>query len=134
MSRGSMVLTGVGSIKQNAVDTDDGFKKESSGINPQWANKAELTDTVAIKLGVPRKRAMKILNAVLASVGDLLAFKNKVAIKGFGTFESRMRKGRAYKHPLTGESVVVPDKETVVFKPSKNLLSFIKSQNQLILH
>ena len=31
--------------------------------------------------------------------------RGKVAVKGFGTFERRIRKGRAYKHPLTGASI-----------------------------
>lgn len=87
-----------------------------------WANKAELADLLAERLRVPRKRAMRLLDAVLRAIGDLLCTKGKVTIKGFGTFESRTRKGRAYKHPLTGESVDVPDKGTVIFKPSKNLL------------
>jgi len=87
-----------------------------------WANKAELSDTVAERLGISRKRAMRTVNTVLRVITDLLREKRKVAVKGFGTFESRTRKGRAYKHPKTGESVEVPDKGTVVFKPSKNLL------------
>jgi len=43
-------------------------------------------------------------------------------VTGFGTFERRGCKGRAYKHPLTGESIEVPDKETIVFKLGKFLL------------
>ncbi len=90
--------------------------------NCGWANKAELSETVAARLGISRKRAMRTVNAVLRVITELLKEKRKVAVKGFGTFESRTRKGRAYKHPKTGESVEVPDKGTVVFKPSKNLL------------
>ena len=127
MSQGSMVLTGV-VIKNQG---NKGNLKPRN--NSQWANKAELADNLALKLGVPRKRAMKILNAVLKSVGELLATKKKVAVKGFGTFESKIRKGRAYKHPVTGENVEVPDKETVVFKPSKNLLNTIKIFERLII-
>ena len=48
--------------------------------------------------------------------------RGKVAVKGFGTFERRIRKGRAYKHPLTGKSIEVADKETILFKPSDQLI------------
>jgi hypothetical protein len=36
--------------------------------------------------------------------------------------ELPIRKGRAYKHPLTGKSIDVADKETIIFKPSDQLI------------
>ncbi len=132
---GPMVLSGRTPVTNTREETsaDPGGERACRETRPPgevskdwsgaWANKAELSDTVAEKLGISRKRAMRTVNAVLRVITDLLRDKGKVAVKGFGTFESRTRKGRAYKHPKTGESVVVPDKGTVVFKPSKNLLA-----------
>ena len=77
---------------------------------------------VAEELNVPRRTAARVLDAVLDAVSDLLRGRGKVAVKGFGTFERRIRKGRAYKHPLTGESIDVANKETVIFKPSDQLI------------
>ncbi len=86
------------------------------------ANKGILADRVAEELNVPRRTAARVLDAVLDSVRDLLLDRGKVAVKGFGTFERRVRKGRAYKHPLTGKSIEVADKETIIFKPSDQLI------------
>jgi DNA-binding protein HU-beta len=86
------------------------------------ANKGILADRVAEELNVPRRTAARVLDAVLDSVRDLLQGRGKVAVKGFGTFERRIRKGRAYKHPLTGQSIDVKDKETIIFKPSDQLI------------
>jgi DNA-binding protein HU-beta len=86
------------------------------------ANKGILADKVAAELNVPRRTAARVLDAVLDSMRDLLRARGKVAVKGFGTFERRIRKGRAYKHPLTGESIDVANKETVIFKPSDQLI------------
>lgn len=86
------------------------------------ANKGILADKVAQELNVPRRTAARVLDAVLDSVGDLLRARGKVAVKGFGTFERRIRKGRAYKHPLTGASIDVANKETIIFKPSDQLI------------
>ena len=86
------------------------------------ANKGMLADEVARLLNTPRRNASRILDAVLDAVTDLLKAHGRVAVKRFGTFERRMRKGRAYKHPLTGKSIDVPDKETILFKPSFNLI------------
>ena len=87
------------------------------------ANKGILADRVAQELNVPRRTAARVLDAVLDSVRDLLRSRGKVAVKGFGTFERRIRKGRAYKHPLTGESIDVANKETIIFKPSDQLIT-----------
>lgn len=86
------------------------------------ANKGILADKVAQELNVPRRTAARVLDAVLDAMRDLLRARGKVAVKGFGTFERRIRKGRAYKHPLTGESIDVANKETVIFKPSDQLI------------
>ena len=87
------------------------------------ANKGILADKVAEELNVPRRTAARVLDAVLDSVSELLHARGKVAVKGFGTFERRIRKGRAYKHPLTGESIDVANKETIIFKPSDQLIA-----------
>jgi DNA-binding protein HU-beta len=101
---------------QNAADTTDA---DAFG---RQANKGILADQVAEELNVPRRTAARVLDAVLDAVSELLRGRGKVAVKGFGTFERRIRKGRAYKHPLTGESIDVANKETIIFKPSDQLI------------
>lgn len=95
---------------------------ESGGLAGNQANKGMLTEAVSVKLGGSRRQAARILDAVLDSITDLLNTKGRVAVKGFGTFERKIRKGRAYKHPVTGKSIEVADKLTILFKPSKNLI------------
>ncbi|MCC6670049.1 MAG: HU family DNA-binding protein [Planctomycetes bacterium] len=86
------------------------------------ANKGILAENVAEELNVPRRTAARVLDAVLDSIRDLLRARGRVAVKGFGTFERKIRKGRAYKHPLSGKSIEVADKETILFKPSDQLI------------
>jgi nucleoid DNA-binding protein len=119
--------------KQDAV-TESGRRDQATGNDEErpgaameekfgrQANKGILADRVAEELNVPRRTAARVLDAVLDSVRDLLRARGKVAVKGFGTFERRIRKGRAYKHPLTGESIDVANKQTIVFKPSDQLI------------
>ena len=112
--------------KQDATDRMDqtagkfGAADEAFG---RQANKGILADKVAEELNVPRRTAARVLDAVLDAVSDLLRGRGKVAVKGFGTFERRIRKGRAYRHPLTGESIEVANKETIIFKPSDQLIA-----------
>ncbi|MEZ6038330.1 MAG: HU family DNA-binding protein [Planctomycetota bacterium] len=111
--------------KQDAttrMDQATGMAAGEDALGRQ-ANKGILADKVAEELNVPRRTAARVLDAVLDAVSDLLHDRGKVAVKGFGTFERRVRKGRAYKHPLTGESIDVANKETIIFKPSDQLIA-----------
>ncbi|PIE22897.1 MAG: DNA-binding protein [Planctomycetota bacterium] len=101
---------------------------KSGGLAGNQANKGMLTEAVSEKLGGSRRQAARILDAVLDSVTELLTTKGRVAVKGFGTFERKIRKGRAYKHPVTGKSIEVADKLTILFKPSKNLIEATKKK------
>ena len=91
------------------------------------ANKGMLADEIARLLNTPRRNAARTLDSLLNAITNLLKAHGRVAVKGFGTFERKIRKGRAYKHPLSGESIEVPDKETILFKPSKNLIAASRS-------
>ena len=111
--------------KQDATNRRDQATGSQFGAEEAFgrqANKGILADKVAEELNVPRRTAARVLDAVLDAVSDLLRVRGKVAVKGFGTFERRIRKGRAYKHPLTGESIDVANKDTIIFKPSDQLI------------
>jgi len=112
--------------KQDAttrVDQTTGQPAAAEEAFGRQANKGILADQIAAEINVPRRTAARVLDAVLDSVSELLRARGKVAVKGFGTFERRIRKGRAYKHPLTGESIDVANKETIIFKPSDQLIA-----------
>ena len=82
----------------------------AEGLAGNQANKGMLTEAVAAKIGGSRRQAARILDSVLDSITELLNDKGRVALKGFGTFERKIRKGRAYKHPVSGKSIEVADK------------------------
>ncbi|MDA0372696.1 MAG: HU family DNA-binding protein [Planctomycetota bacterium] len=103
-------------------DQRDSHEENNANGFGRQANKGILAEAVARELNVPRRTAARVLDAVLDSVRDLLASNGRVAVKGFGTFERKIRKGRAYKHPVSGESIEVADKETILFKPSDQLI------------
>jgi nucleoid DNA-binding protein len=114
-------------VGTKAMEGHPGTKDERSNSASEdsfgrQANKGILADKVAEELNIPRRTAARVLDAILDSIRDLLLDRGKVAVKGFGTFERRIRKGRAYKHPLTGKSIDVADKITIIFKPSDQLI------------
>ena len=54
-------------------------------------------------------------------ISNSLVDKNRVEIRGFGTFSSRHRPVRLAKNPKTGTSITVGSKFYTYFRPSKLL-------------
>ena len=54
-------------------------------------NKADLVASIAAKAGLTKKDAEAALNAVVASIEEALVKGDKVALVGFGTFETKTR-------------------------------------------
>lgn len=54
--------------------------------------------------------AANIIDAFVAVVRDALQHGEEVAVKGFGTFVVEKRAARMTKHPVTGETCLVPER------------------------
>ncbi|QWU14422.1 DNA-binding protein HU-beta [Paenibacillus sophorae] len=62
-------------------------------------NKTDLTNEVVTKTGLQKKDAEAAVNAVFETIAGALAEGDKVAIFGFGTFETRERAARPGINP-----------------------------------
>jgi DNA-binding protein HU-beta len=84
-------------------------------------NKSDLIAAVAQAAGVQKKDAERVINASLDIMTAALAKGEKVQLSGFGTYEVKARKDRVGRNPVTRESVKIPAKNAVTFKPSGSL-------------
>ena len=84
-------------------------------------NKAELVAAIAAKAEVSKKDAEKMVGAFTAIVADELKKGEKVALIGFGTFETRKRAAREGKNPQTGAAIKIPATVVPAFKAGKAL-------------
>ena len=84
-------------------------------------NQGDLADAVAAATGARKGEAAKAVEAVLAAVRDGLKRGEKVAITGFGSFETARRAAREGRNPRTGKPVQVAASTTVKFRPGKGL-------------
>jgi DNA-binding protein HU-beta len=73
--------------------------------------------------GMSHADALKIVDSILDTIKQNLAQGEKVVISGFGCFRTVKRKDRKGVNPRTGDSIVIPGRKAVVFKPSKYLKS-----------
>ena len=84
-------------------------------------NKAELITTVSEKSGVNKKDSTAVLDALIESITEALKAKDKVALVGFGTFETQEREARVGRNPKTGEEMQIEATVVPKFKAGKSL-------------
>ena len=90
-------------------------------------NKAELVEGVAERTGMSLRDSRRVIDAIfdpdpaVGLVAAELVAGRKVAISGFGTFESRPRKARQGRNPHTGETLEIPATRAPTFKAGKPL-------------
>jgi DNA-binding protein HU-beta len=83
--------------------------------------KAELIESVASKVDLPRAIAERAVNTMFDEMTAALSQGDKVNISGFGTFSISTRKARTGRNPKTGESIEIAASRAAKFKPGKTL-------------
>ena len=82
--------------------------------------KADLVAKVA-EIGITKKQAAQVVDAVFGAIKDALAKGDKVSLIGFGTFSVKERAAREGRNPRTGKKIRIPKKKVPAFRPGKAL-------------
>ncbi|MCK4882275.1 MAG: integration host factor subunit beta [Candidatus Omnitrophica bacterium] len=82
----------------------------------------KITDMTGIKQVDVKKVVQKTFDVVIES----LVRSEKVELRNFGVFKIKERRARFGRNPRTGESVPVPPRKVVVFKPGLEMKQKIK--------
>jgi len=83
--------------------------------------KADIVDAVYQKIGMNRKEIGMVMDRVLSEIKDALMESRTIELRGFGTFEVKMRKARPRRNPRTGEIIAVRSHGNVTFRPGREL-------------
>lgn len=87
--------------------------------------KVELKKFVMEKTGVTAQESSIIINVIFDGIIKGIANDGKTTITNFGTFRTKRVKGRVARNPRSGETVYVPDRTVIRFKPAKKLKDFV---------
>ena len=91
-------------------------------------NKSDLIKNISFKIGnVKKNDTEEAVNQLINLICDSILEKNRVEIRGFGTFSSRYRAVRLARNPKTGTSITVGSKFYTYFRPSKLLKQQVKN-------
>ncbi len=89
--------------------------------------KAKLSKEIAKTCDLPLKESEQCLEIMLNAMVRSLSSGERVEIRGFGTFSTRVRKTRGGRNPKTGARVDVPAKRVPYFRTSQKLKDLINT-------
>ena len=96
--------------------------------------KAEIINNISEKLELNKKDVHAVLDELFEELKIALQDDKIVELRGFGTFETRIRKGREKaRNPKTGEIVPVKPHNVAVFRPGKEIKQLVwnlRKENQ----
>ena len=84
--------------------------------------KTELVQALKEKLLELEQRDVELaVNCILAQMSDAIAKGERIEVRGFGSFDLRHRASRIGRNPKSGESLSLPAKVRIHFKPGKEM-------------
>lgn len=85
-------------------------------------NKNDLVEAVAEKINLDKQEISQVADLLFGEIKNSLEMGASIELRGFGTFEPRLRKGREVaRNPKTGEKVSVEPHYVAAFRAGKEL-------------
>lgn len=88
-------------------------------------NKGDLINKIAEEANLTKVQATEALNAAINAISETLKEGKKTSLVGFGTFTITRREERMGRNPKTKETIKIPAKNVVKFKPGKDLIESV---------
>jgi len=76
-----------------------------------------------------KKDLEKFSEIILKEIKQTLKRGERVELRGFGVFSTKIQRSRISRNPRTGEKVSTPKKKTIHFKMSKDLFKKLNNDN-----
>ena len=77
-----------------------------------------------------KKDLEKFTDIILNEIKETIKRNERVELRGFGVFSSKIQKARISRNPKTGEKVNTPEKKTIHFKMSKDLFKKLNNEKE----
>lgn len=75
--------------------------------------------------GIKQVVVKEIVQRTLDSILEALKEGRRIELRNFGVFQIKRRGSRVGRNPKTGESVPVPERKVVAFKPGLDMKKYI---------
>lgn len=88
--------------------------------------KKDIALKVADATGIKQIVVKKVLQAIFDCITESLIRDEKIELRNFGVFKIKSRRSRIGRNPRTGQTVPVPPRKVVVFKPGLEMKQKIR--------
>lgn len=85
-------------------------------------NRTDLVEEISKIVGT-KKEAKDVLEKIITLIKKALAEDERIVIAGFGTFFRQLRKAKKGRNLKTGQTVEIPPRKVVKFKPAKDFFA-----------
>lgn len=98
-------------------------------------NRSELVAEMAARFDqLTQQDADLAVTTIMGAMAESLGRGHRIEIRGFGSFSVNRQAPRTGRNPRSGESVAVPERHVVHFKPGKALREEVKDDRSLVQH
>ena len=92
--------------------------------------KKEIINSIYMQIGFSKKISETLLEEIFEIIIKNIIKNKKVKISKFGTFSLRKKNKRLGRNPKTLETKVIPERNVILFKPSKEFKLYINENSQ----
>lgn len=90
--------------------------------------KSEMVSRLAARTDTSKAEAKRLLEAWIEAIGHHLAIGDTVVMRGLGTFSTREAPARRGYRPTDGETLEIPARRQVTFRPSQGLRDGVQAR------
>ena len=83
--------------------------------------KKDLAKAMADETGLTQSQAREVVQRVLDGITETLVNEGRIELRNFGVFEVKQRRARRARNPRSGQTLDVPAKLVVTFKPGREM-------------
>lgn len=81
--------------------------------------KREIIRTIAERAALTQAQTTEVVQMLLEAVVETVLEEGRCELRSFGVFEVKARRPRKARNPRTGETMLLPARRAVVFKPGR---------------
>lgn len=93
-------------------------------------NKFEFTQKVAERMSITHTQAKCFLNTMEDVLKETIKEDKVITFQGFGTFSLWKQVERQGRNPKTGEPSLIPARNSIKFKPGKQMLNYLNDKKE----
>ena len=83
--------------------------------------KREIVKSVAEKTALTQAQTSEVIQLTLEAIANTVLTEGRIELRNFGVFEVKRRAQRKARDPRTGETMIVPERNVIVFRPGRAL-------------